>query len=149
MSGLSNSAEENLLKLLFQNVTWAGIGDTTGLVGSTADGNFYISFHTDDPGEGGDQETNEATYGGYARVAVERSASGFTVTGDTVSNAAIVEAEDWASGSTNTLTHFAIGKSASGPGEILLKGALTNQVVMSAGNPTASFAIGALTATAS
>jgi hypothetical protein len=145
MSGLSNSAETNLAKLMFQNITWAGIGDATGLVGSTAPGSFYIAFHTSDPGEAGNQTTNEADYGGYARVAVERSTDGFTVTNDTVSNAAVINAASRTSGS-NTLTHFSIGKSSSGTGEIVLKGALTNQVVMSAGNPTASFAIGALTA---
>jgi hypothetical protein len=145
VSGMSNSAETNLAKLMFQNVTWAGIGDTTGLVGSATAGSFFLSLHTDEVGEGGDQTTNEATYGGYARVAIERSADGFTVTGDVVSNAAVVEAEPRTSGS-NTLTHFAIGKSATGAGEVFLKGALANPVVMSAGNPTASFAIGALTA---
>ncbi len=145
---LSNSAETNLLKLLFNNTTWGNIGDVTGLVGSGAAGSFYVAFHTADPGEAGDQTTSEATYGGYARVAVARTTGGFTVSADTVSNAAQVSAASWASGSTNTLTYFSIGRASSGAGEILVSGALTNPVVMSAGNPTANFAIGALTATA-
>lgn len=41
----------------------------------------YVSLHTGDPGEAGDQTTNEATYAGYARVAVARDSGGWTVTG--------------------------------------------------------------------
>ena len=43
---LSDSAETDLLKLLFQNVTWAGVGDATGVVGSTTAGSIYIAVGT-------------------------------------------------------------------------------------------------------
>lgn len=60
--GMANSAANDLMLLLFNNTTWAGIGDTTGIVGSTSAGSLYLSLHTSSPGEGGSQTTNEATY---------------------------------------------------------------------------------------
>jgi hypothetical protein len=76
---LMNTAEDNLLKLLLNNTTWANIGDATGIVGSGAAGVFYVSLHTADPGETGDQTTSEAAYTSYARVSVVRTTSGWTV----------------------------------------------------------------------
>ena len=48
---MSNASENNLLKLLFNNVDWANIGDAAGLQNSAAAGNFYVRLHTTDPGE--------------------------------------------------------------------------------------------------
>ena len=81
MAGLTAAFETSILKLLMQNVTAANIGDATGLVGSTADGVFYISLHTADPAAG-DQTTSEAAYTNYARVSVVRTAVGWTVAGN-------------------------------------------------------------------
>lgn len=144
MAGLSDSAETNLLKLLFNNTTWANVGDATGLVGSTAAGSLYISLHTADPTDAGNQTSSESAYTNYARVAVARTTGGFTVVGDTVSNAAVVSFP--ACGVTgSTITHFAIGRASTSTGEILGVGtcslAITNGI-------TPNFAIGALTAVA-
>ena len=144
MAGLSASAENNLLKLLFNNTTWANVGDVTGLVGSTAAGSFYISLHTADPTDAGNQSSSEATYTGYARVAVARSGAGWTVSGSSVSNAAAITFGACTAGS-NTITHFAVGRASSGTGEIIGYG--TCSLSVSSGI-TPSFAIGALTATA-
>lgn len=144
MAGLSDSAETNLLKLLFQNVTWANVGDATGLVGSGTAGSLYIALHTADPTDAGSQTSSEATYTGYARVAVARSAGGWTVSGDTVSNAAAVTFGACTAG-TNTITHFSVGRASSGTGEIIGYG--TCSLSVSSGI-TPSFAIGALTAVA-
>ena len=143
---LSNAAETEILDLLFNNGNYANIGDATGLRGSTTAGSFYISLHTGDPGEAGSQSTNETTVGGYARVAVARSAAGFTVSGNTVTNTAAVTFPQVTSGSA-TLTHFAIGTDASGAGNLVLSGALTSSLAVSSGI-TPSFAIGQLTVTA-
>lgn len=43
-----------------------------------ANANRYIALHVGDPGEAGTAITNEATYGGYARVSVTAS-TGFSV----------------------------------------------------------------------
>lgn len=141
----SNSAETNLLKLLFNNTTWANVGDATGIVGSSTAGSLYIALHTADPGEAGDQSTSEATYTGYARVAVARTSGGWTISTNTASNAATVTFGA-CSGGTNTITYFSIGRASTGAGEILYSGALTVSLAVSTGI-TPSAAIGALTVT--
>lgn len=138
----ANTFENDLMKLIFQNLDAANIGDATGLRGSTAAGNLYVSLHTADPGETGDQTTNEATYTGYARVAVVRSSGGWTVTANAVENAAAITFPQCTSGS-NTITHFAVGTASSGAGKILYKGALSASLAVSNGI-TPEFAVGAL-----
>jgi len=70
---------ENTLKLVFQNLDHPDIGDAAGLQNSAAAGNVYVALHTADPA-GGNQSTSEATYTGYGnRIAVVRSAAGWTV----------------------------------------------------------------------
>jgi hypothetical protein len=148
MSGLANTAQSDLLKLLFQNTAWANVGNAGGLQPSGAAGSFYISLHTADPTNAGSQTSSEATYTNYARVAVARSSAGFTISGSSptsVANAAVVSFP--ACGVTgNTVTYFAIGRDVSGVGEILVSGPLTSSLIINNGI-TPSFAIGALVAT--
>lgn len=122
---LSNSAENNLLKLLFQNTTWAGIGDATGIVGSTTAGSIFNGLATGDPGETGDQTTSEIAYTGYARVAVARSSGGWTVTNNSVSPAAIISFGAMTAGAGGTASFWSVGKSTSGAGELLFSGAIS------------------------
>lgn len=142
---MSNAAEAALLALLFNNSDWAGVGDAGGLQNSAAAGSFYISLHTSDPGEAGDQTSNEIGYTSYARVAVARSGVGWTVAAPTVENAALVQFPQCTGGS-GTATHFAIGTDSSGAGQIVLSGALTSPLAISNGIQP-QFAAGALTAT--
>jgi hypothetical protein len=128
----SNAWETDLLNLLFTNANAANIGDATGLRGSTTAGSLYVSLHTADPGEAGDQTTSETTYTGYARVAVARSGAGWTVTGNSVSPAATV-AFPACTGGTATVTHFGIGTSSSGAGKLLYSGAVTPNISVAAG----------------
>ena len=137
-----NVFENDLLLLIFNNTNIANIGDATGLRGSSTAGSLYVSLHTGDPGEGGDQTTSEATFTSYARVAVARSGAGWTVSGNAVSNAAAVTFPACTGGS-NTITHFAVGMSSSGAGKVLYKGALSASLAVSNGI-TPSFAIGEL-----
>ena len=139
---LTNAAETALLNLLFANTDWANIGDAGGLQNSVTAGSFYISLHTADPGETGNQTTSEATYTGYARVAVARSAAGWTVSGANCSNAAAVTFGACTAGSS-TCTYFGIGTDASGAGNLIASGALTASLAVTAGI-TPSFAIGEL-----
>lgn len=143
---LTNAAETAILELLFKNTDWANIGDAGGLQNSATAGNFYISLHTSDPGETGNQTSNEAAYTDYARVAVVRSGSGWSVSGDTVSNAAAVQFP-LCSGGSATVTHFGIGTSSSGSGNLIMSGALNSPLSVSSGIQP-QFAIGALTVTA-
>ena len=73
---MSNASETNLLLLLFNNTDWANVGDAGGLQNSATAGSFYVALHSSDPGDAGDQSTNEISYTGYARVAVARSGAG-------------------------------------------------------------------------
>ena len=142
---LSNTSETALLNLLFNNAAWANIGDASGLQPSASAGSFYIALHTADPGEAGAQTTSEAAFTGYARVAVARSGSGFTVSGAQVSNAATVQFDECTSGSA-TVTHFSVGTAASGTGSVVYRGALSASRSISAGI-TPLFNAGALTGT--
>ena len=93
---------------------------------------LYLALHTADPGEAGSQTTSEATYTSYARVAVVRSAVGWTVSGATVENAALVQFVT-CSGGSNTITHVSIGTVSSGAGQILVSGALSSSPSVSTG----------------
>lgn len=142
---MSNAAEAALMNLLFLNTDWAGVGDAGGLQNSAAAGSFYISLHTGDPGEAGDQTTSEATYTSYARVAVARTGGGWTLNTSTIENAALVQFPQCTGGSS-TCTHFAIGTDSSGVGQIVLSGALSASLAVSNGIQP-QFAAGDLTAT--
>lgn len=120
--------ENDLLLLVFNNTNAANIGDATGLRGSSAAGSLFLSLHTADPGEAGNQTTSEIAYTSYARAAVARSGSGFTVTGNSVVLAANVDFPAGTGGS-GTATHFAVGTASSGTGKILYKGAITPNIV--------------------
>jgi len=142
---MTNAAEAALLDLLFLNTDWANIGDAAGLQNSAAAGSFYISLHTADPGESGTQATSEVAYTGYARVAVARTAGGWTRTTSTIANTALVQFGQCTAG-TATATHFGIGTDSTGAGNLLLKGALNASLSISNGIQP-QFAAGAMTAT--
>ena len=142
---MTNAAEAALLDLLFLNVDWANIGDAAGLQNSAVAGSFYISLHTADPGEAGNQSTNEVAYTSYARVAVARTAGGWTRTVSSVANTALVQFPQ-ATGGSAVATHFGIGTDLSGAGNLLLKGSLNASLSISNGIQP-QFAAGAMTAT--
>lgn len=127
-----NTWETELLQLVFNNTDAALIGDATGLRGSSVAGSLYVSLHTGDPGEAGNQTTNECAYTSYARVAVARTAGGWTISGNAVTNAALVQFPQCTGGS-ETATHFAIGTASTSTGKILYKGALSASLAISSG----------------
>lgn len=141
---MTNAAEQAFLDLLFLNIDWANIGDASGLQNSASAGSFYISLHTADPGEAGDQTTNETTYTSYARTAVTRDASGWIRTSSTISNnvGIIFPA---CTGGFASITHFGIGTASTSTGNLLMKGALTATLSVSNGIQP-EFIVGALTA---
>lgn len=120
-----NTFENDLLKLIFNATAIANIADNASSSPLTS---LYVSLHTADPGEAGDQTTSECTYTSYARVAVTRSGAGFTVTNNSVSPAATVSFPAGTGGS-GTATHFGIGTASSGAGKLLYKGTVTPNIV--------------------
>ena len=124
----SNTHENDYLLLMFNNTTMTLVGDAAGILQSAAAGSLYFSLHTADPGEAGDQTTNEVAYTSYARVAVARSGAGFTVSTNTVALVANVTFPAGTGGS-GTATHWGIGASSSGAGKLLYKGAISPSIV--------------------
>ena len=122
--------ENDLLKLIFNGTAIADIADNDATAPLTS---FYASLHTADPGEAGSQTTNETAYTGYARVAVARSAGGFTVTGSVVNPTANIVFGECTATPGSPLTHFAIGTLVSGAGKILYSGTLTPNITIAAG----------------
>ncbi len=141
---LGNTFENDLWKLIFNGTAIANMADNAASSPLTS---LYVSLHTADPGEAGDQTTSESAYTGYARVAITRNSGGFTVTNNSVANTAITSFPACTGGSS-TVTYFAIGTASSGAGKLLISGALTSPSSLAISNGiTPSFAIGALTAT--
>ena len=128
----TNTFETDILELCFNNTDLAGIGDGTGLQGSTAAGSFYIALFTADPTDSG-SVTNEATYTGYARVAVARTSGGWTIAGNNASNTAAVTFAECTAGS-NTITHFGICKAGTASvQDLIFHGDLDSSLAVSSG----------------
>src|SRR6185295_2708860 len=119
----TNAFENEIQTFVFNATT------PPSLVGITT---FYISLHTADPTEAGLQTTDEATYGAYARVAVLRSAAGFTVTGNSASPATTITFPQCTSGNI-MVTHAGIGTSATGTGTLLYSGIVTPNLQVQTG----------------
>lgn len=129
----SNTFENDLLLLIFNNTAIANIGDAGGLLASATAGNLWVSLHTADPGETGTAITNETAYTGYARVAVARSGAGFVVTGNSVSPAANVDFGECTASPGGAITHFGIVNTSSGAGKLLYSGTATPNITMEVG----------------
>lgn len=117
--------KNDLLKLIFNAVAIANIADNASASPLT---NLYLSLHTADVGDAGTQATNEVTYPSYARVALVRTAGGWTVVDNVVSPAANVDFPV-GTGGGGTATHFAVGVAASGAGKVIAKGTIDPDIV--------------------
>lgn len=124
-----NTFENDLLGLIFNGDAIANIADNAGTSPLT---NLYVALHTADPGEAGNQTTNEATYTSYARVAVARTSGGWTITANSVSPNANIDFPA-ATGGSETITHVSIGTDSTGTGKILYYGAITPNISVSTG----------------
>lgn len=131
---LSNTTENAALKMFLQGT------DPSYRVGATQ----YLALFTADPTESG-SVANEANYTGYARVALTK-ATAWTDGGSTFSNSALIQFGACTAGS-NTITHFAVVDTASGAVAMMISGALSASLNVSAGIQP-QFAAAALTITA-
>lgn len=129
----TNTFETGILKLIFQNLQLANVGDVNGLQPSANAGSFYMSLHTADPGEAGDQTTNETPYVGYTRIEIQRGASYWDVVDNEVSNANLIEFPVCTSGSSSTITHIGLGSANTGTGNLFLIGELVTPIVVNPG----------------
>ncbi len=117
---MSNTTENATLKMHLQGT------DPAYRAGATQ----YLALFTADPGESGSLVA-EATYTGYARVALTK-ATAWTDGGSSFTNAALVQFGACTAG-TNALTHFAVVDTASGAVEQMITGALAATLNVSAG----------------
>lgn len=124
-----NTFENDLLKLIFNATAIANICDNAAASPLT---NLYVSLHTADPGEAGDQTTSEVAYTSYARVAVARTSGGWTVTANSVSPVATISFPAGTGGS-GTATYFGVGTASSGAGKLLYSGAISPSIVCGSG----------------
>lgn len=124
-----NTFENDWMKLIFNATAIANIADNAGTSPLT---NLYVSLHTADPGEAGDQTTSECAYTSYARVAVARTSGGWTVTNNSVSPAADISFPA-ATGGSETATYMGVGTASSGTGKLLYSGAISPTIVISSG----------------
>jgi hypothetical protein len=125
----SNAFENSLLKLIFNATAIANLADNAASSPLTS---LYVSLHTADPGEAGDQSTSEATYTSYARVAVLRTTGGWTVTNNSVSPVANIDFAN-CTGGTNTITYFGVGTASTGAGVLYYSGTVTPSISVSSG----------------
>ena len=109
------TTSNDYLKLLYQAVAIANIADNAASAPLT---NIYTSLHNAYPGVGGDQTTSEISYTGYARVAVPRSGSGWSVTGNSVSPVSQINFGACTGGSA-TAYYWMTGTAASSTGKLL------------------------------
>ena len=128
---MSNAFESEILDLIFNNAAIADIGDAGGLQPSATAGSLYISLHTANPDETGNQGSFETVYTNYVRVAVARSGAGWTIAGNTATNAALIQfAQCGATGAT--ITHVGVGVSSVtfDTGLLLFSGALSSPLTV-------------------
>ncbi len=129
MAAIGNTFQADILKLITQAVAIANIADNT-LTSPLA--NLYVSLHTASPGASGNQTTNEAAYGSYARQPVVRTSSGWAITGQTISPVATITFPTAISG-TETETFVGIGTLVSGTGKLLFFGPVSPNIAVTTG----------------
>lgn len=128
---LSNTTENAALKMFLQGT------DPSYRAGATQ----YLALFTADPGESASLAAEATTYTGYARVALTKS-SAWTDGGSTFTNASLIQFGACTAGSA-AITHFAVVDTASGAVNMMISGALTSTLNVSAGIQP-QFAAGAL-----
>lgn len=99
----SNTFENEFLKLLFQNIDIANIGNAAGIQGSVTAGNLYIRLCTDAVVVSDSQIGTECAYTGYVAggVAVARTTGGWSVMGSEAKNVSSVTFGECTAGSEN------------------------------------------------
>ncbi|HEY4309480.1 MAG TPA: hypothetical protein VGN12_08515 [Pirellulales bacterium] len=121
-----------MLKLLLQGVAIANIADNAASSPITS---VYLALHTADP-HSGNQTTSEAAYPSYARVAVERSTDGWSISGNiaTLGADALFPA---ATGSpSETETWASVGSLSNGAGLIFASGQLASSIPVTTAGAT-------------
>ncbi len=130
----SDYLENAILNLIFRAVAIANIADNAAASPLT---NLYWSLHTADPGDTGNQATNETTYASYARQAVARTTGGMTAAagGSTspVANVVFPTATGPTLPTVQSITYAGIGVALAGATNLLYSGPVTPVINVSTG----------------
>ena len=117
--------EVALLNLVLAGKAWTNIA-----LASTVTTGVWVSLHTADPGDAGNQATSETNYTGYLRVATDRTtgANGWNVGASTASPYTAITFATCSASSTTVITHFSVGSSSSGAGVAFYNGTVTPNI---------------------
>jgi hypothetical protein len=127
-SGKGNTTCNDILNLYFNATSIANIAINATSSPLT---NLYVALHTASPGAGGTQSVSEAAYTSYARVAVARTSSGWTVATAQVTSPVATISFPTATGGSETETYWSIGVAASGATKILYYGPISPTIAVS------------------
>lgn len=133
MADAKGDVLENLmLGLIFNATSIAGIADNDQTSPLTS---LSVQLHTASPTDTGDLTSNETSYTGYTRMGVERTSSGWTVSGTTARLAATLSFPQCSGGSSANITHFSIGNStvAASTGTMYYYGTVTPNILVQTG----------------
>lgn len=143
MASMTDGFETALATLLFNNTAITDIGDAAGLVATGAPGSTQLALSTVALTDASTLLTQtEVAYTGYARPTQARSAAGWTITGATADNAALIQFGEMTAGGPDTVVHLGLGFLATGNTLRLHQDLVADLVINDGVNP--QFAIGAL-----
>lgn len=143
MSSMTNALETNLGLLILQNIDLANVGDAAGLQNSAAAGSTQLNLTTSALTDADTSLlTTEVAYTGYVRPTQARSSAGWTSSGDTMSNAALIQFGEMSAGGPDTVVHVGMGLLGTGNQLDLHQDLNSDLVINNTVNP--QFAIGAL-----
>ena len=125
----SNDFETALLGLIFNATSIANLAQDSSGGGAT---NTILALHTADPTDTGNQSSNECTYTSYTRIPIERTSTGWTVSGSTA-NLTATASFPQATGGTETATHFSVSLSTVSTADILYYGTVSPNISISNG----------------
>lgn len=132
----SNLFETALLGLILHGTSISGLADNDQSSPLTS---LALALHTTSPGENGEANTNEAAYTGYARVAVPRATTSWTIAGSSSATGSAspttpIEFPQCTAGST-TVSYFSISASTvtGSTGMIFLYGSITPAITVTVG----------------
>jgi len=139
---IHNDFRDELLGLVFTNVAVDNVGGGPGLPVTATEGNWHVSLHTVALAEtGNDQTQDECAYTGpYARVAVPRNITDWTVTAGTCDNDNAITFPT--ATSSETAVEFGLGFATSGAGDLKMSGDTPDLSISNGITP--EFAAGAL-----
>ena len=124
IAGKVDSFENSLLLLIFNATAIALLARDAAVPAA----NLYVALHKADPTEeAANQAAQECDYTGYSgtgRRPAARTSGGWTVSGNSVVNAAALTFGQ-NTGASQTITHFSVGGEASGATAIYYAGLIT------------------------